>query len=93
MAMTPEQIASRSADTPDWQVVDGHQLERSFSFPDFVTALAFVNQVGEIAEELDHHPDIQLSWGKVVVTVWTHSEGGITDKDFGLADRTNKLLS
>ena len=90
--MTPEDIAKRAADTPAWGVIEDHHLEREFSFPDFATALAFVNRVGALAEEMDHHPDIHLSWGKVVVSVWTHSAGGLTDKDFALARGADGLL-
>ena len=90
--MTPEDIAKRAADTPAWNVIEDHHLEREFSFPDFATALAFVNRVGALAEEMDHHPDIHLSWGKVIVSVWTHSAGGLTDKDFALARGADGLL-
>ncbi|MBP7806938.1 4a-hydroxytetrahydrobiopterin dehydratase [Candidatus Saccharibacteria bacterium] len=60
-------------------------LLRSFSFPDFAEALQFVNKVGAIAEQQQHHPDITLRWGEVVVQTWTHSEAEITDKDTALA--------
>ena len=90
--MTPKDIATRAADTTAWAVIDAHHLERELTFPDFVTALAFVNHVGALAEEMDHHPDIHLSWGKVVVSVWTHSVGGLTDKDFALARGADGLL-
>lgn len=60
-------------------------LVKEFSFPDFKGALAFVNEVGELAEEMSHHPDIELSWGKVVVKLTTHSEAMVTDKDRELA--------
>ena len=90
--MTPQDIAKRAADTPAWNVIEDHHLEREFSFPDFATALAFVNRVGALAEEMDHHPDIHLSWGKVIVSVWTHSAGGLTDKDFALARGADGLL-
>ncbi len=69
----------------NWEVIDGHHLRRIFRFPDFAQALAFVNLVGALAEGQNHHPDILLGWGKVEVTTFTHSEGGITDKDLVLA--------
>ncbi|MCB1137074.1 MAG: 4a-hydroxytetrahydrobiopterin dehydratase [Chlamydiia bacterium] len=68
-----------------WIIVDDHRLERSFSFPNFVDALAFVNRIGEEAETLGHHPDIFLAWGKVRVMIWTHVVNGLTDNDFILA--------
>jgi 4a-hydroxytetrahydrobiopterin dehydratase len=62
------------------------KLQKEFTFPDFVSALEFVNKVGEIAENLGHHPEIYLTWGKVIVTTTTHDAGGtITDKDWELA--------
>lgn len=91
MKMTPDQIAARLTDCPDWRYVDDHHLERTFEFADFVTALAFVNQVGAIAEELEHHPDILLTWGKATISVWSHDVSGITDRDFTLADRADQL--
>jgi len=60
-------------------------LVKEFSFPDFKTALTFVNKVGELAEAANHHPDINLSWGKVLISLSTHDEGGITEKDRRLA--------
>jgi len=90
--MTPEDIAARAADTPAWAVMDGRRLERTFTFPDFATALAFVNRLGALAEEMDHHPDLHLSWGEVIVSVWTHSVGGLTGKDFTLARAVDELV-
>lgn len=68
-----------------WRVVDGHHLEKEFTFPDFAQALAFTNRVGAIAEEEGHHPDIHLAWGKVRITIWTHKIDGLTRSDFVLA--------
>ena len=78
---------------PGWQVVDGHHLWKSYSFPDFRTALEFVNQAGAIAEEEGHHPDLFLSWGKVEVKVWTHKIDGLTESDFILAAKADDLDS
>ena len=70
-----------------WRVIDNHHLERQFKFPDFRSALAFTNQLGETAEELGHHPDIYLTWGEVRVSIWTHKVDGLTLSDFQLAER------
>jgi 4a-hydroxytetrahydrobiopterin dehydratase len=78
---------------PNWKVVDNHQLERSFKFPDFKSALAFTNRVGEIAESQDHHPDIYLSWGRVKVVTWTHAANGLTENDFILAAKIDGLAT
>jgi 4a-hydroxytetrahydrobiopterin dehydratase len=75
----------------EWKVVDGHHISREFKFPDFVQALAFVNKVGAIAEEQGHHPDILLSWGKASVTTWTHKINGLTESDFILAAKIDKI--
>jgi 4a-hydroxytetrahydrobiopterin dehydratase len=80
-----EELDRLKPEVPGWQVVEGHHLERSFSFPDFRTALDFVNRVGEIAESEGHHPDLCLSWGKVDVKTWTHKIDGLTESDFILA--------
>lgn len=69
----------------EWRVVNGHHLEREWTFPDFAGALALTNRIGAIAEEQGHHPDIYLGWGKVRVTIWTHAIDGLTRSDFVLA--------
>ena len=76
---------------PNWRIVDNHHLEREYAFPDFKTALAFVNEIGAAAEEADHHPDILLGWGKVRLTLWTHTANGLTERDFALADKIERL--
>jgi 4a-hydroxytetrahydrobiopterin dehydratase len=81
------------AQLPDWQVVNGHHLERTFAFPDFKSALDFVNRAGAIAEEEGHHPDLHLSWGKVGVTTWTHKIDGLTESDFILAAKIGQQYS
>lgn len=75
-----------------WRVVDTHHLERTYEFPDFVQALAFTNDVGEIAEEQGHHPDLHLSWGKLRVEIWTHKIDGLTESDFVLAAKIDRAF-
>ena len=70
-----------------WRVIDGHHLEKEFKFPDFAKALAFVNRVGAIAEEINHHPDILLGWGRARISTRTHDANAITDLDWELATR------
>jgi 4a-hydroxytetrahydrobiopterin dehydratase len=86
-----EELDALAKQVPEWKVVDGHHISRGFKFPDFVQALAFVNKVGAIAEEQGHHPDILLSWGKVEVTTWTHKINGLTESDFILAAKIDKI--
>ena len=77
---------------PQWTVIDEHHLVREFKFPDFAQALAFVNRVGAVAEEQGHHPDILLAWGKAEITLWTHKVNGLTESDFIMAAKINRLL-
>jgi 4a-hydroxytetrahydrobiopterin dehydratase len=74
-----------------WRVVDEHHLEKEFKFKDFRTALAFTNKVGDLAEAQSHHPDIYLAWGKVKLTIWTHKIDGLTESDFVLAAKADRL--
>lgn len=74
-----------------WEAVDGHHLAKTFDFDDFVSALDFVNEVGELAEEQGHHPDLHLSWGEVTVEIWTHAIDGLSENDFVLAAKIERL--
>ncbi len=76
---------------PGWEVVNEHHLHKTFTFPDFKAALAFVNRVGELAEQQGHHPDIYLAWGKVEITIWTHKIDGLTESDFVLGAKIDQL--
>jgi 4a-hydroxytetrahydrobiopterin dehydratase len=76
---------------PDWRLADD-RLSRKFRFPDFQQALDFVNRVGAIAEEMGHHPDIHLGWGRADIETWTHDAGGITALDFQLAAKIDALM-
>ena len=84
----PAEFAAR---VRGWRVVDGHHLAKEFKFPDCAKALAFTNQVGAIAEEMQHHPDILLAWGKVGIKTWTHTADGLSEKDYALAEKIDAL--
>jgi 4a-hydroxytetrahydrobiopterin dehydratase len=75
-----------------WQVVEERQLEKEYKFKDFREALGFTNQIGGLAEAQGHHPDIYLAWGKVKLTIWTHKVNGLTESDFVLAAKADKLM-
>jgi 4a-hydroxytetrahydrobiopterin dehydratase len=75
-----------------WQVVGERQLEKEYRFKDFREALDFTNKVGELAEAQGHHPDIFLAWGTVKLTIWTHKINGLTESDFVLAAKADRLL-
>ncbi|HRC87631.1 MAG TPA: 4a-hydroxytetrahydrobiopterin dehydratase, partial [Thermoanaerobaculia bacterium] len=72
-----------------WEVVDGHHLEKEFRFPNFREAMAFANRVGELAESVNHHPDLHVAWGKVKVVIWTHKIGGLSETDFVFAAKVD----
>lgn len=76
----------------DWSLSsDSKMISREFKFKNFVEALSFVNQVGEIAEAVNHHPDITLKWGYAKVDLWTHSIGGLSESDFIVAGKIDSL--
>ena len=91
--LTDEALAPLAAELPDWEVVDGHHLRRQFRFPDFARALALVNAIGTEAEAQGHHPDLELSWGRVTVTWFTHAIDGLAEADFVMAARTDRIAS
>ncbi|SRR5258706_15192103 len=86
-----EEMHKQLPEADSWNVIGEHHLQRSFTFPDFKQALAFVNRVGAVAEEQGHHPDILLKWGKVEITLWTHKIDGLTESDFIMAAKIGTL--
>lgn len=89
--LTAAEIAPLAAQIDHWAVAHDHHIEKVFTFPDFASALAFVNAVGAIAEAQGHHPDMTLSWGKAGVTIWTHKVNGLTESDFILAAKIDAI--
>lgn len=75
-----------------WEVVEEHHLKKRFSFPDFESALAFVDKVGALAEEIGHHPEISFGWGFAEVQIYTHKINGLHEADFVFAAKTDKLV-
>ncbi|MBI4480390.1 MAG: 4a-hydroxytetrahydrobiopterin dehydratase [Acidobacteria bacterium] len=86
-----EPLAALAKQVDGWQVVDEHHIVKRFQFPNFITALQFVDRVGALAEEQGHHPDIFLAWGNVEIKVWTHAVKGLTESDFILAAKIDQL--
>ncbi len=76
---------------PGWEVVGEHHLKREFRFRNFREALAFVNRVGALAEEQGHHPDVSFGWGRAEVVIFTHAIDGLTESDFILAAKIDRL--
>ncbi len=91
---TEAEIQQWREEIPDWKLIeeDGEpKLQREFRFSNFREALAFTNQVGELAEEQNHHPALITEYGKVAVVWWTHKIGGLHRNDFVCAARTDQL--
>jgi 4a-hydroxytetrahydrobiopterin dehydratase len=88
--LSAEEIQSNLAELEDWKA-DSDKLSKRFTFPNFAEALAFVNRAGEIAERMDHHPDINFGWGYAEFFITTHDRGGITDFDFALAKEIDQI--
>ena len=86
-----EMLESLAGQVEGWNVIGEHHLEKTYKFPDFVQALDFVNKVGELAEAQNHHPDIEFSWGKAKITIWTHKIDGLTESDFVFAAKVDAL--
>lgn len=89
-ALSQADIESRHRSVPAWHI-EGGELTRTFTHKDFRAALAFVNQVGDVAENAGHHPDIDIRYNKVRLGLVTHDAGGLTGKDFDLAAAVDKL--
>jgi 4a-hydroxytetrahydrobiopterin dehydratase len=93
-ALEGDEIAALSGQLGNgWQVIDNHHLEKTYKFDNFRDALDFTNRIGELAESVDHHPEICLTWGKAKVTIWTHSVGGLSEADFVFAAHADQLQS
>lgn len=88
--LNSSQITERLETLDNWQL-EGDEIRRQFTFEDFMAAMAFVNRVAESAEAIDHHPDIDIRFNKVLCALSTHSEGGLTEKDFELAAQIDGL--
>ena len=87
--MTPlgeSEIQHRLARVPGWQRRGGGEITRTFTFPDFAGAMAFVNRVAGLAEAANHHPDIDIRYANVTLTLSTHDASGLTERDFALAE-------
>jgi 4a-hydroxytetrahydrobiopterin dehydratase len=87
-----EELVALQKQVDGWNVFEEHHIAKTFKFPNFREALSFVNRVGEVAEEQGHHPDIFLAGGKVEITVWTHKINGLTESDFILAAKIDRVL-
>jgi 4a-hydroxytetrahydrobiopterin dehydratase len=88
--LTDSEIQAHLTDLPGWAVQES-ALKRTYTFPDFVEAMKFVNQLADEAERVQHHPDIDIRYNKVTIALTTHDSGGITGKDFQLAQQAESF--
>ena len=86
-----DEISGFLSQVDGWTAVDQHHLTKNYRFKDFREALQFVNRVGDLAEEQGHHPDICFGWGNAEIRIWTHKIDGLTESDFILAAKIDKL--
>ncbi len=75
----------------DWVVIENHHLQREWKFPDFSSALEFINVAGGICEDEGHHADFEVGWGRVNAEIWTHKIDGLTESDFFLAAKFDRI--
>jgi len=93
MSLLPDpEIEAFVADHPKWRWAD-KEITREFEFADFVESMGFVSRVAMAAEKANHHPDIDIRWNKVTLTLSTHSEGGLTQQDLDLAEIADTYVS
>jgi 4a-hydroxytetrahydrobiopterin dehydratase len=89
----PEELANYMPDVPGWNLsTDSKSIEREFKFVDFIGAINFINNVADIAESEGHHPDIEIRYNKVKLTLTTHAIGGLSENDFIVAAKVSELL-
>ena len=90
-ALNDEEINARLGGIDGWER-KGDAIEKQFQFDDFTGSVDFVNRITPVANAMNHHPDLAISWNKVTVSLSTHSEGGITGNDFELANKIDRLV-
>jgi len=91
-ALSKAEICEKLKNMPEWSLVDS-AIYKKFTFKSFLPAIAFVNKIAEAAEKANHHPDITINYNQVDITLSTHSESGVTERDFQLAETIDKIAS
>lgn len=89
--MEDAEIQERLANLQGWSYQD-NSLSKQFSFADFLASVGFVNKIAPLAEEINHHPDLKIEYSKVTVTLTTHDQASVTNKDFELASKIDQLV-
>lgn len=91
-ALSKDEIRRTLNGMPEWSLA-GNAIQRRFAFKSFMPGIAFVNKIAEAAEQANHHPDITINYNQVTISLSTHSESGVTQKDFQLAQVIDKIYS
>ena len=91
-ALSNTEIQERLKIMPEWSLAGG-AIHKKFTFKSFIPAIGFVNKIAEAAEQANHHPDITINYSQVTISLSTHSEGGVTPKDFQLAGTIDKIYA
>ncbi len=87
-----KELVLKASKLDTWKLIDNHHLVGIFKFENFSKALEFTVKVGAVADDLNHHPEINLSWGRVEIIIFTHDRSGLTELDFQFASRVSELL-
>lgn len=90
MPLSDSEISAALCSIPGWKH-SGKAIERTFKFPDFKAAMAFVNRIADAAEKADHHPDIAIHYNQVTLSLWSHDSGGVTKRDLKMAGTINQI--
>lgn len=90
-ALSPKEQEDLLLELRGWDLVEYHHLQKSYALPDFVSALSLLNRMGEISEQEGHHPELTLGWGYLRVSIWTHKVDGLTEADFVLAAKLDRV--
>lgn len=91
-SLSPEEFRDFLPQIKNWELIENKKIVKIFQLKNFAEALALANRIGEIAEEEGHHPDLLVRWGSLEVTLWTHKVGGLTEADFVMAAKIDRLL-
>jgi len=88
--LTPDEVSSRLKDLRGW-TLEGDRIAKLLTFKDFSDAVAFLGRLAPVADEQNHHPDVAIHWNELALTLWTHASGGLTERDFRLAQAIDEM--
>ena len=88
--LTPDEVSSRLVNLRGW-TLDGDRIKKLFTFKDFAEAVGFLGRITPVADEQNHHPDVEIHWNELTLTLWTHASGGLTERDFRLARAIDEM--